>query len=45
MFHFTAQSFARADLFVKSVGKPICKSSIGAGLSSDESGRAVFNDR
>jgi len=43
MFHFTARSFARADLFVKSMGKQTRKSHIGAGVSSDESGREVFN--
>jgi len=42
MFHFTAQSFARADVFVKSAGKPSRKSHIGAGLSSDESEREDF---
>jgi len=43
MFHFTAQSFARPHGFVKSMGKQTRKSHIGAGVSSDESGREVFN--
>jgi len=45
MFHFTAQSFARSDGFVKSTGKQTRKSNIGAVVSSDESGREGFNDQ
>jgi len=45
MFHFTAQSFARPDGFVKSLGKQSRKSDIGAGVCSGESERKVFNDQ
>src|SRR5881628_286381 len=45
MFHFTAQSFARTDGFVKSMGKQTRKSDIGAGVSIDESERDAFNDQ